>query len=192
MTAPRLFLVAPEAPAARVAACLKAACRAGDVASLVLPLSLAGDVTPVAQALNVAVLLADAVPGDVRRLGADGLHVAGDAGDIATIRASLGNGLVLGVHAGSSRHVAMEAAEAGADYLALDQNGPTRGGETILAWCASILEVPTVAFEPAGPDDLDILLPQNPDFMRPLDAMWEDEAAARRIIGDLDEGLKQG
>ncbi len=53
---PRLFLVAPDKPAAEVIACIKAAVAAGDVASLLVPVSLAKEITPVAQQLGLAVL----------------------------------------------------------------------------------------------------------------------------------------
>ncbi len=56
MTAPRLFLVAPEASLPQFAACLKAACEAGDVASLLVPTQAAKEWTPLAQELGVAVI----------------------------------------------------------------------------------------------------------------------------------------
>lgn len=186
---PRLFLVAPERPAADVIGCLKTAAAAGDVASLVVPLSLAKEVTPAAQALGLAVLTTGE-PRDVLRAGCDGLHVDAEGSDLAALRDSLGKNHILGVYAGSSRHLAMGAAEAGADYVALDQNGPLLGGEPIVKWCAAFLEIPCVAFAPVTAEDLDTLLPQNPDFIRPSDAMWESAGKARSIVEELMQRLK--
>jgi thiamine-phosphate pyrophosphorylase len=184
MPAPRLFLVAPEGPVPLLTACLEAACAAGDVASLLVPTALAKALAPVAQAKGVAVLTTGE-PRDALRAGCDGLHVAAANGDLAALRQSLGKSHILGAFCAASRHLAMEAAEAGADYLALDQNGPPLGGETILQWCADFLEAPSVAFAPVEAADLDTLLPQKPDFIRPSDAMWASPEEARRVVEEL-------
>ncbi|MBM3520476.1 MAG: thiamine phosphate synthase, partial [Alphaproteobacteria bacterium] len=73
MANPRLFLVAPEAPAARLVACLEAAHKAGDVASLLVPAALARELAAIAQPLGIAVLTRGE-PGDCLRAGCDGLH----------------------------------------------------------------------------------------------------------------------
>jgi thiamine-phosphate pyrophosphorylase len=184
MTTPRLFLVAPDGPAPHVAACIKAACAAGDVASLLLPPSLAKELTPTAQALGLAVLTTGE-PRDALRAGCDGLHADADSENLAGLRESLGKNNILGVYAAGSRHLAMEAAEAGADYVALNQNSASIGGEPIVKWCAEFLEVPCVAFAPVEAEGLDTLLPQKPDFIRPADAMWDDADTARRIVTQL-------
>jgi thiamine-phosphate pyrophosphorylase len=191
MTLPRLFLVAPDIPAARAGACLAAACAAGDVASLLVPPGLARDLTPAAQAFGVAVLL----DGEVREAmyaGCDGVQIDArtEDADIAGLRASMGKDRIVGAFAGHSRHFAMEAAEAGADYVALDQKGPSIGGEPIVKWCAEFLNVPCVAFMPCTVQDLDTLLPQKTDFIRPADAMWDSESEARRVVSELMQNLK--
>ncbi len=182
---PRLFLVAPQdAPATRLVSCLKAARAAGDVASLLIPASLARDLTKAAQELGIAVIVSGD-PREAPRNGADGVQVDANAGDVADARASVGKDRFVGAYAGASRHFAMEAAEAGADYVAFDQNGASAGGEPIVKWWAAMMEIPCVAFAPAEPEDLDILLPQKPDFIRPSDAMWQDAEAATRIVTEL-------
>lgn len=189
LTIPRLFLAAPaDTPANRVVDCLKAACAAGDVASLLVSAALARDVTAPAQALGVAVLVMGEAR-DAARAGADGVQVDANTADVAEARAALGKDRVVGAFAGASRHFAMEAAEAGADYIAFDQNGPTLGGEPIVRWWADMMELPCVAFQPVEPQDLDTLLPQKPDFIRPGDAMWQDAGAATRIVSSLTERL---
>ena len=75
MTAPRFFLAAPEGLAApALLACLKAACEVGDVASLLVPASVAKDVTAAAQELGVAVMVSGEAR-DAARAGADGAGV---------------------------------------------------------------------------------------------------------------------
>jgi thiamine-phosphate pyrophosphorylase len=190
LTIPRLFLVAPDGiAAARLVECLTAACAAGDVASLVIPAAVARDCTSPAQALGVAVILRGGEARDVARAGADGLQLDCAADDLAEARRSLGKDRILGAYAGASRHLAMEAAEAGADYIAFDQTGPSLGGEPIVRWWADMMEIPAVAYQPAEAPGLDILLPQKPDFIRPSDTMWQDAESARRVVTELSQRL---
>ncbi len=186
---PRLFLVAPDAASApHVVECLTAACAAGDVASLLLPASLARDVTMAAQALGVAVIVSGEAR-DATRHGADGIQVDANTHDVAGAREAMGKDRFVGAYAASSRHFAMEAAEAGADYIAFDQNGASVGGEPILKWWSDMMEIPAVAFSPVEPEALDTLLPQRPDFIRPSDAMWQGADEARRIVAALAQRL---
>lgn len=158
------------------------------MASLLLPASLAKDVTGPAQALGVAVMIAGE-PRDAARSGADGVQVEATAEDVSTARQSAGKDRFVGAYAGASRHAAMEAAEAGADYIAFDQKGASVGGEPIIHWWADMMEIPCVAFTPVEVQDLDILLPQKPDFIRPSDAMWQSPDEARRIVTALSQRL---
>jgi thiamine-phosphate pyrophosphorylase len=182
---PRLFLVAPEGSADHLAACFRAARAAGDVASLLLPPSLARDLTPLAQELGVAVLTTGVTP------NADGVHVDATTESVTAARQSVGKNRIVGAFAGHSRHFAMEAAEAGADYVALSQHGPAIGGEPILKWWSNVFEIPCVAFDPVDITELDTLLPQTPDFVRPPDAMWDGPEAARLIVTELTQRLQR-
>lgn len=168
--------------------CLKAACEAGDVASLLVSAALAREVTAPAQALGVAVLVTGEAR-DAARNGADGVQVEATTDDVSAAREALGKDRFVGAHAGTSRHFAMEAAEAGADYIAFDQNGPTVGGLPIVQWWSGVMEIPCVAFTPVDLEGLDILLPQKPDFIRPSDAMWQDAEMARRIVTALSQRI---
>ena len=84
----------------------------------------------------------------------------------------------------------MQAGEDGADYVALTQSGFV-ADEPVIRWWSALFEIPCVAYEPTGPDGLDILLPQNPDFIRPLEAMWTSAAEAQRIVSELTQALKE-
>jgi thiamine-phosphate pyrophosphorylase len=185
---PRLFLVAPELPAERVTQCLAAACGAGDVASLLVPPSLAKEIAIFAQARSVAVLTTGN-PHNAARLDCDGIQIDATEESVAEARAAIGKDRIVGAFAGASRHFAMEAAEAGADYIALSHTRPAAGGEPIVGWWTELFEIPAVAFDPVEAGGLDILLPQNPDFIRPSDAMWDSPAEARRIVAALMQRL---
>jgi thiamine-phosphate pyrophosphorylase len=126
---------------------------------------------------------------DATRHGADGIQVDANTADVAAAREAMGKDRFVGAYAASSRHFAMEAAEAGADYIAFDQTGASVGGEPVLKWWSDMMEVPAVAFTPAEPEALDSLLPQRPDFIRPPDAMWQGADVARRIVAALTQRL---
>jgi thiamine-phosphate pyrophosphorylase len=178
MPAPRLFLVVPEAlGATQILACAKAACAAGDVASIVVPQAALGT-TKDLQALGLAVLSA----GEAKS-NCDGVHLGVDA-DAALGRKAVGKDGIVGVYCAASRHAAMQAAEDGADYIAFSQNAYAPK-EPIVGWWADLFEVPCVAYDPVEPGDLDTLLPQNPDFIRPGDAMWASPDEATRVVAAL-------
>ena len=153
-----------------------------------MPATVAKDVAAAAQALGVAVMVAGEAR-DAARSGADGVQVEATAEDVSAARQSIGKDSFVGAYAGASRHAAMEAAEAGADYVAFDQKGASVGGEPIIHWWADMMQIPCVAFSPVDVEDLDILLPQKPDFIRPSDAMWQGAEEARRIVAGLTQRL---
>src|SRR6185312_7383252 len=104
---------------------LEEALSAGDVAALQVRLKAVPDaeiervtraILPLAHAHDVAVILNDR-PDLAAELGCDGVHVGQEDAPYAEARRLLPNGIV-GVTAHDSRHLAMEAAEAGADYVA--------------------------------------------------------------------------
>ena len=97
---------------------------------------------------------------------------------------ALARTLIVGAFCAASRHAAMQAAEDGADYIALSQNTYTPS-EPIIGWWADLFEIPCVAFDPVEVEKLDILLPQKPDFIRPSDAMWASSREAQRIVSEL-------
>jgi thiamine-phosphate pyrophosphorylase len=188
MLIPRLFLVAPQNSAADLRLCIDAACAEGDVASIVLPPELAKTLTRNIQTKGVAVLTTGD-PRNAARFGCDGLHIEASRQAYDDARSSAGKDRIVGAYCETSRHLAMEMAEAGADYIAFSQNARAVGGEPIIAWWSSLFETPCVAFDPVEADALDILLPQSPDFIRPSDAMWTHPEGARRTVSLLMQRL---
>lgn len=124
-------------------------------------------------------------PRNVSRNGCDGLHIEANLEAYEESRSSLGPDRIVGAYCGTSRHQAMEMAEAGADYVAISQSGFVPGGVPIISWWSEMFEVPCVAFDPVDAASLDTLLPQNPDFIRPSDAMWSSPEEARRIVASI-------
>ena len=185
-----LFLFAPDGIAEdTLLQCAKAAVAAGDCASIVIPAQSTTSLkTTVAalQSLGLATLLRDCETTLVLETGADGLHLS-DATKLVEARKLLNN-QSLGFFAGTSRHAAMEAAEAGADYVAFAQTKQVVG-EPIIGWWQDVTQIPSVAFDPVEATALPDLVPQNPDFIRPVDSMWQSPEMATREITALTTGI---
>src|SRR5512141_2902602 len=124
----RLYLITPPRidDLASFARTLESALAAGDVGALQLRLKGADDaaiaaavaaIKPVAAAHDVALILNDR-PDLAAALDCDGVHIGQDDGTYAEARALVGKDRIVGVTCHDSRHLAMEAAEAGADYVA--------------------------------------------------------------------------
>jgi thiamine-phosphate pyrophosphorylase len=187
MSNPRLFLVSPQVITPELLlACATAAASAGDCASIIVGDNVSAETVAALQALNLAIIIRDCEPRLVHHLKADGIHIA-RAAPVQALRATF-KAESIGVFAATSRHIAMEAAEEGADYIAFAQKAQTEG-EPLIGWWHDIFEVPTVAFDPVAPEDLATLLPQKPDFIRPMDDMWTSPDAAKATITALMQGM---
>jgi thiamine-phosphate pyrophosphorylase len=173
----RLFLVAPDG--GDIFPCATAACAAGDCATILVSETISRDTVSSLQALNLAVLLKDVEPRKVHHFKADGLMLS-TMENFAEARAALKNES-LGFLAGTSRHTAMEAAEAGADFVAFTHT-KQYVGEPIIGWWQDVTDVPSVAFDAVTDAKLK---PQRPDFIRPDDSMWQNPDEARRIVSLL-------
>ena len=137
----RLYLITPPAapdPSA-FAASLEAALGGGDVAALQLRIKPASDaeiealtraVLPVARSRGVAVILNDR-PDLAARLDCDGVHIGQDDASYAEARLLMGKDRIVGVTCHDSLHLAMDAAEAGADYVAFGAFFPTTTKQAI-------------------------------------------------------------
>jgi thiamine-phosphate pyrophosphorylase len=185
----RFFLVAPKDLAAdQIIACAKAACAAGDCASVLVHENLKQEDVAALQELGLAVLLADVEPRIVSRLKADGLHVTNTEHNLLDLRMSLPKDTMIGLDCGTSRHAAMEAAEQGADYVGFRQKLQAEG-EPLVKWWNDLAAIPAVPLDPASREEATILA-QHTDFIRPDDAMWQNTESATRVIFELSEKLK--
>lgn len=134
---------------------------------------------------DVAFIVNDSVS-LAKRLGADGVHLGQDDGDPRAARVVLGPEAQIGVTCHDSRHLAMEAGEAGADYVAFGAFHPTATKEVshhaepvILSWWAALFEIPAVAIGGITPANAAPLVKAGADFIAASGAVWDgDEAAA--------------
>ncbi|MCJ2070231.1 thiamine phosphate synthase [Methylobacterium sp. J-030] len=143
---------------------LRIACGAGDVAAVILRLAATDErglitqvkqVAPVAQEHGAALVVAcPGFTGDLAavaiRGGADGVHVDKPR-DLKDLRDRLRDGRILGVGGTETKHAAMEAGEAGVDYVmfgGLYPDGAAPDAEIVLSrvtWWAEIFETPCIA-----------------------------------------------
>jgi thiamine-phosphate pyrophosphorylase len=121
-----------------------------------------------------------------KRIDADGVHLGQEDGDPREARALLGPSAQIGVTCHDSRHLAMEAGEAGADYVAFGAFYPTSTKEVrhvpepdILGWWATLFEVPSVAIGGITPENGRALVAAGADFLAVSGAIWnaQDPAA---------------
>jgi len=129
-----------------------------------------------------------------KRLGADGVHLGQQDGDVREARALLGPDAQIGVTCHDSRHLAMDAGEAGADYVAFGAFHPTttkpshyRPEPAILSWWSTIFEIPCVAIGGITPANGRPLVEAGADFLAVCQAVWgaEDPAAAVAAFEDV-------
>ena len=129
-----------------------------------------------------------------RRVGADGVHLGQSDGDIREARAVLGPSAQIGKTCHDNRHFAMEAGEAGADYVAFGAFYPTttkpsdyRPDPAILSWWSTLFEIPCVAIGGITADNAKPLVDAGADFLAVCQAVWgkDDPGAAVRAFGEV-------
>ena len=122
-----------------------------------------------------------------KRLRADGVHLGQSDGDIREARALLGPGAQIGRTCHDSRHLAMQAGEDGADYVAFGAFYETttkpsnyRPKPPILSWWSTLFEIPCVAIGGITPENAKPLVTAGADFIAVCQAVWgkDDPAAA--------------
>ena len=138
---------------------------------------------------DVAFIINDSIS-LAKRLGADGVHLGQDDGDPRDAREALGPNAQIGITCHGSRHLAMEAGEAGADYVAFGAFYPTNTKDVIhhaepvlLSWWSTMFEIPCVAIGGITPANAAPLVAAGADFLAVSNAVWGgDEAAAIRAF----------
>ncbi|MDE2319248.1 MAG: thiamine phosphate synthase [Rhodospirillales bacterium] len=190
----RLYLITPPILPADFEHILAGTLDAGDVAAVQLRLKDVPEaellrvierLRPIVQSRDVAFLLNDN-PGLAVKSGCDGAHVGQTDMPAKQARKILGN-LTLGITCHNSRHLAMEASEAGADYVAFGAFFPTTTKEppemadidTLKIW-AETMEVPCVAIGGITAENCAPLVRAGAEFLAVSAAVWnhKDGAAA--------------
>lgn len=193
----RLYLISPPAfEPEDLAPRLEAAFAGGDIAVFQLRLKDAPDAAvlraaeilmPICQAHDAAFIVNDN-PELARQAGADGVHIGDDDGTLEAARGIVGDGAIVGVTCHNSRHEAIEAAEADADYVAFGAFFPTDTKDAkasadieLLDWWVRMMVVPAVAIGGITPANCRPLVEIGVDFIAVSAGVWnhpEGPAAA--------------
>jgi thiamine-phosphate pyrophosphorylase len=185
----RLYLISPPHLSAKnFIIPLREALDGGDVASFQLRLKNVDDdairratdlLRPIVQAAGAAFILNDR-PDLAAELGCDGVHVGQEDTAYAEARRLVGPKAIVGVTAHDSRHLAMEAAEAGADYVAFGAFFPTTTKEPktsadieLLRWWSQTMVVPAVAIGGITVQNAPPLVEAGADFLAVSAGVWE-------------------
>jgi thiamine-phosphate pyrophosphorylase len=200
--AARLYLISPQEVGRHFPDRLKAALEPGITAAFQLRVKdlaerelarLAEPLQRICADAEVAFIVNDSMT-LAKRIGADGVHLGQSDGDVREARALLGPSAQIGKTCHDSRHLAMEAGEAGADYVAFGAFYPTttkpsnyRPDPSILTWWSTLFEIPCVAIGGITPENAKPLVDAGADFLAVCQAVWtkDDPAAAVRAFAKL-------
>jgi thiamine-phosphate pyrophosphorylase len=194
----RLYLITPPAfePAAFSRA-LEEALAGGDVACVQLRLKGASDadvlrlgaaLKPIVQQAGAAFIVNDR-PDLAAKLDADGVHVGQEDATYAEARKALGKDRIVGVTCHNSRHLAMQAAEAGADYVAFGAFYPTatkepktRADPEILHIWQETMQTPCVAIGGITAENAEPLVRAGADFLAASAGVWDHPQGPRAAV----------
>jgi thiamine-phosphate pyrophosphorylase len=200
----QLYLISPPTIDDAFLDQLAAAFDGGSVAAFQLRLKGIDDdaiaaLAPPIQALcaerEVAFIINDSIS-LAKRLDADGVHLGQGDGDPRDAREQLGPKVQIGVTCHDSRHLAMEAGEAGADYVAFGAFYPTTTKDTIhhaepsiLGWWTTLFELPCVAIGGVTADNAGPLVAAGADFLAVSSAVWNHPDGPKAGVAAFTEVL---
>lgn len=207
MTAPscRLYLITPPAlDPAPFSGALAEALDAGDVASVQLRLKDTDDdairraaeaLLPVCRDRDVPLIMNDR-PDLAAETGCDGVHIGQQDATYAEAREALGEDGLVGVTCHDSRHLALEAAEHGADYVAFGAFFPTSTKPSkfeapieILEWWSELMVVPVVAIGGITAGNCAPLVGAGADFLAVVSAVWDHPEGPAAAVRALNESI---
>ncbi len=206
MSDTRLYLITPsEFNLDDFSKHLSDALDGGDVASLQLRMKESYDediiaaartLMPICHAKDVAFIINDR-PDLAVKTSADGVHVGQEDMRYAEARELLGPDKIVGVTCKDSRHLAMEAGEQGADYVAFGSFFPTTTKLTtstatpeILTWWQDLFEVPCVAIGGITAENAACLAQAGADFLAICSGVWEHAEGPRKAVELINQEIQ--
>jgi thiamine-phosphate pyrophosphorylase len=200
----QLYIISPARIGPEFADTLKSALDGGPVAAFQLRLKDAPDeevlraaelLMPICAGHETAFILNDRMD-LAKACGADGVHLGQSDGDPREARLLLGPAAQIGRTCHGSRHLAMEAGEAGVDYVAFGAFYPTnthatpyRPDPSILGWWSRLFEIPCVAIGGINPDNGRALVEAGADFLAICSWIWEHEKGPGAAVKSFEDVL---
>jgi len=206
--AAQLYLISPPTIiVADFARALQEALAAGPVAAFQLRLKNLPDdavtaaaeaLAPIVQGAGTAFILNDR-PDLAARVGADGVHIGQEDAPYPEARRWVGESGIVGVTCHDSRHLAMEAAEAGADYVAFGAFFPsptkmpkTAAAPELLSWWQEIMEVPCVAIGGMTVENARDIAEAGADFVAVSAGVWGHREGPAEAVRAFNRILRCG
>lgn len=211
----RLYLISPPTIDLPVfAKRLEAAFSGGDIGSFQLRLKGASDadilkacenLIPICQKHEAAFILNDR-PDLAVKTAADGIHLGQDDlknWPVKKTRALIGPDRIIGVSCHDSRHLAMEAGEQGADYVAFGAFYPTTSKSAealarygtptpdILKWWQAYMVLPCVAIGGINPGNVTPLVKAGADFVAVITYVWNHSEGPAKAVEELNNAIKE-
>ena len=208
----RLYLVSPpKLELAVFTKQLEDAFAGGDVACFQLRLKQADDAAivaavkalqPIVRAAGAAFILNDRAD-LAKSLNVDGVHLGQDDTTLREARSVLGEEKIIGITCHDSKHFAMEAGEAGADYVAFGafytttSKSPEKlaryGTPTteLLEFWSTYTTVPCVAIGGISPENCAPLVKAGADFIAAITSVWNHGQGAGQAVKEFNVAIKK-
>ncbi|MFT5537524.1 MAG: thiamine-phosphate pyrophosphorylase [Parasphingorhabdus sp.] len=203
----QLYLISPLDVGGAFPDRLREALQAGPVAAfqfrvknvdLAEAVRLAAPLQAICDEFDVAFIVNDDV-GLAQKLGADGVHLGQGDESLKVAREALGKDVQIGITCHDSRHLAMEAGEGGANYVAFGAFFPTTTKETqyrpeldLVRWWSEMMEIPSVAIGGITPENCQPLIDAGADFLAVCGAVWNDPAGPTEAVKKFADVMSAG
>jgi thiamine-phosphate pyrophosphorylase len=208
----RLYLISPPViELSAFAKTLESALKAGDVGAFQLRLKDVSDaqirdavkaLMPICRAHGTAFILNDRVD-LAAELEVDGVHLGQEDMPAEEARRKLGTDRIIGVSCHDSSHLAMEAGDHGADYVAFGAFYPTTSKspeklakygtptKDILEWWSTYTLLPCVAIGGMQPQNCGPLVEAGADFIAAITAVWNHPKGAPEAVKEFNQAIKK-
>ena len=152
---------------------------------------------PVCQERGAAFLVNDR-PDLAAETGADGVHIGQEDTAYEEARRLVGARAIVGVTCHDVRHLAIEAAGKGADYVAFGAFYPTttktpKGHPRldILRWWSALMTVPCVAIGGIKVDNCAPLIQAGADFLAVVTGVWDYPAGPAAAVKAFNQAIQE-
>jgi len=126
------------------------------------------------------------------KIGADGVHLGSDDGNIAIARKKSGKNFIIGASCYDSKHRIMIAAEEGADYISLGTFFPSNTKNSIgkptmelLQWCVDYINIPVVTIGGISANNCRNLVKNGADFLAVISYVWQHQNGVDYAVNSL-------
>lgn len=147
---------------------------------------------PICQKYDVPFILNDRLDLALK-IGANGVHLGGDDGDIKKAREKTPEYFVIGASCYDSKDAIMSAAQNGANYVSLgaffdSKTKKSKGKPTLelLKWCDSFINVQNVCIGGINNENYQDLVNNGADFLAVISYIWDHEKGVKFAVESFD------